>query len=136
MQHLDLEDEEPTALIALLTRTIDGDRYQLSPRVRTLKAILTKLRPEPVREPLPPPRCYSPPRRWSREADAEGAKRGPLKVIEPCGTDYELAFGWLSWDHFGCRLPWIFCVAERRLSKSGSCHRHAGSGDDFILSTA
>jgi hypothetical protein len=62
MQHLDLEDEEPTALIALLTRTIDGDRYQLSPRVRTLKAILAKLKPEPVREPLPPPRVYAPPR--------------------------------------------------------------------------
>ena len=44
---------------------IDGDRYFLSPRIETLKAILAKIRPEPpkashpsgepVRELLPPP---------------------------------------------------------------------------------
>jgi hypothetical protein len=62
MQHLDLEDEAAAALIALPTRTISDDRYPLSPRVRTLKAILAKLRPEPVREPLPPPTVYAPPR--------------------------------------------------------------------------
>ena len=33
----------------LLSDTIDGDRYPLSLRVLTLKAILGKLRPEPVR---------------------------------------------------------------------------------------
>jgi hypothetical protein len=37
-----------------LVRVIDSDRYPLSPRIRTLRAILGKLRPEPVREPLPP----------------------------------------------------------------------------------
>jgi hypothetical protein len=47
MQHLDLTDEEAAALVALLTRTIDGDRYPLSPCIRTLKDILAKLRPEP-----------------------------------------------------------------------------------------
>jgi len=62
MQHLDLSAEEAAALVALLTRTITDDRYPLSPRVRTLKAILAKLRPEPVREPLPPPKVYAPPR--------------------------------------------------------------------------
>jgi hypothetical protein len=62
MQHLDLWDEEVTALIALLSRTVDGDRYPFSKRIRTLKAILAKLRPEPVREPLPPPKVYAPPR--------------------------------------------------------------------------
>jgi hypothetical protein len=62
MQHLDLSDDEAAALVALLTRTIDGDRYPLSPRVRALKAILAKLGPEPVREPLPPPKVYAPPR--------------------------------------------------------------------------
>jgi hypothetical protein len=40
-----------------------NDRYQLfSERIRTLKAILAKLRPEPPREPLPPPKAYAPPR--------------------------------------------------------------------------
>ena len=52
--HIDLSEDENFALVALLTRTIADDRYPLSPRVRTLKDILAKLRPEPVREPLPP----------------------------------------------------------------------------------
>jgi hypothetical protein len=35
--------------------TLDlGRRPPLSPRIQTLKAILGKMRPEPVREPLPP----------------------------------------------------------------------------------
>jgi len=62
MPHLDLSDEEAATLVAHLTRTIDGDRYLLSPRIRTLKAILAKLRPEPAREPAPPPKVYAPPR--------------------------------------------------------------------------
>ena len=40
MQHLDLSEEEAAALVALLTRTIDGDRYPLSPRIRTLRAVI------------------------------------------------------------------------------------------------
>ena len=35
----------------LLRNAIDDDRYPLSPRVQTLKAILAKIRPEPAREP-------------------------------------------------------------------------------------
>jgi len=45
-----------------LKRTIDDDRYPLSPRVTRLREILAKLRPEPVREPLPPRKVYAPPR--------------------------------------------------------------------------
>jgi hypothetical protein len=59
---LDLTEEETTALARLLSRTIDDDRYPLSPRIQTLKAILGKIRPEPVREPLPPAKYYEPPR--------------------------------------------------------------------------
>jgi hypothetical protein len=59
---LDLTDEETDALASLLSRTIDDDRYPLSPRIRTLKGILGKIRPEPAREPLPPPKRYEPPR--------------------------------------------------------------------------
>jgi hypothetical protein len=59
----DLSDEETAALIRLLKDTIDADRYPLSPRIQTLRTILAKLRPEPVREPLPPPsKQYAPPR--------------------------------------------------------------------------
>jgi hypothetical protein len=57
-----LSEDEKVALIELLTRTIAEDRYPLSHRIRTLRAILVKLRPEPAREPLPPPKLYAPPR--------------------------------------------------------------------------
>jgi hypothetical protein len=59
---LDLSDSETHALATLLRRTIDNDRFPLSPRIQMLKAILGKIRPEPVREPLPPPKVYAPPR--------------------------------------------------------------------------
>jgi hypothetical protein len=62
MQHLELSDEEATALIKELQEITRNDRYQFSPRIRTLKDILAKFRPEPVREPLPARRVYAPPR--------------------------------------------------------------------------
>jgi hypothetical protein len=46
---LDLTDEETDALARLLSRTIDDDRYPLSPRVQNLKGILAKIRPELAR---------------------------------------------------------------------------------------
>jgi hypothetical protein len=59
---LDLTDDESSALAALLNQAIAADRYPLSPRIQTLKGILGKIRPEPVREPPPPQRHYEPPR--------------------------------------------------------------------------
>ena len=59
---LDLTDEETAALAGLLSRTIHDDHYPLSPRIQNLKGVLAKIRPEPVREPLPPPKVYAPPR--------------------------------------------------------------------------
>jgi hypothetical protein len=50
------------ALARLLSDTVSNDRYPLSPRIRTLKAILAKISPEPVHEPLPPLKHYEPPR--------------------------------------------------------------------------
>jgi hypothetical protein len=41
----DLNDDETAALTRLLTNTTDADRYPLSPRIQTLKAILAKIRP-------------------------------------------------------------------------------------------
>jgi hypothetical protein len=63
---LDLTAEESAALLAELDRVIDNDRYPFSPRIRTLTAIRDKLRPPPVREPLPPLRHYEPPRAGAR----------------------------------------------------------------------
>jgi hypothetical protein len=57
---LDLSDPETDALATLLRRIIDDDRFPLSPRIQTLRAILGKIRPEPTREPLPPPKVYAP----------------------------------------------------------------------------
>ena len=59
---LPLVDDEKTALAALLKRTIDADRYPLSPRIGQLRGILAKLElPKPVPAPLPPLKRYEPP---------------------------------------------------------------------------
>jgi hypothetical protein len=60
--HFDLSDDEAAALTHEHHQIVENDRYPFSPRIRTLRAILAKLRPEPVREPLPPPKVYAPPR--------------------------------------------------------------------------
>jgi hypothetical protein len=59
---LDLTDEETAALLKELDGIIASDRYFLSPRIQTLKAIRRKIRPESAREPLPPLKRYEPPR--------------------------------------------------------------------------
>ena len=43
--NLDLTEEETEALLRELNGIIDGDRYFLSPRIKTLKAIRAKIRP-------------------------------------------------------------------------------------------
>jgi hypothetical protein len=76
--NLDLADEETEALPKELDNLIDGDRYQFSARIRTLKAIRAKLRPEPVRELLPPPpKPYAPPR--ASAASRRGYRRQALR---------------------------------------------------------
>jgi hypothetical protein len=47
--HLDLSDEETAAPTQELYDIVESDRYPFSPRIRTLRAILAKLRPELVR---------------------------------------------------------------------------------------
>ena len=68
--HLDLSDDEAAALAQELRAIVENDRYPLSPRIRTLRDILAQLRPEPVREPLPPPKVYAPPRAVTRRRRA------------------------------------------------------------------
>lgn len=63
---LDLSAEESAALAALLRRAIADDRYPLSPRIRTLQAILDRIEPPAAREPLPPRKHYEPPRAGAR----------------------------------------------------------------------
>jgi hypothetical protein len=59
--NLELTDGQTEALIRELSLIIEYDRYRLSPHIRALKEILTRLRPERAREPLPPRRHYEPP---------------------------------------------------------------------------
>ena len=60
--HLNLPDEEAAALTKELDDSTRNNRYPFSERIRTLKAILAKLRPEPVREPSTQPKMYAPPK--------------------------------------------------------------------------
>ena len=70
--NLELTDDETAALLRELDGLIDGDHYFMSQRIKTLKAIRAKIRPEPVREPLPSPaKQYAPPR-----ATANQRRRG------------------------------------------------------------
>jgi hypothetical protein len=55
----DLSEDDKTILVELLRETIECDRFPLSPRIKSLKAILAKLdppapRPEPLPAPKPP----------------------------------------------------------------------------------
>jgi hypothetical protein len=60
--HLDLTVEETAGLTQELHNIVESDRYPFSPHILTLRAVLAKLRPEPVREPLPPRKVYALPR--------------------------------------------------------------------------
>jgi hypothetical protein len=82
--NLDLTDEETEALLKALNTLIDGDRFQFSARVRVLKAIRAKIRPERQREPLPHRQNNMPRRRRRRLKDgAEGARVGTASVNAP-----------------------------------------------------
>ena len=79
---LDLTDKEAVALLRELDGLIDGDRYFLSPRIKTLRAIRAKIRPEPVRERLPPPpKPYAPPRATAKQHRRRGAE--PYEIGSP-----------------------------------------------------
>ena len=58
--HLDLADEEAAALIQEHHEMVENDRCPFSHRIGALRGTLAKLRPEPVREPLPPRKVYAP----------------------------------------------------------------------------
>ena len=72
---MNLTDEEKLALVSLLERRIRDDPYPLSPRVRTLNAIVEKLLDlAPGGEPLPP-RPKENARRRKRDTGGAGIRR-------------------------------------------------------------
>jgi hypothetical protein len=82
--NLDLTDEETAALLRELDGLIDGDRYFMSQRIKTLNAIRAKIRPEPARE-----RCLrrrSPMRHRERQRSRDGARGAELpgRLAAPC----------------------------------------------------
>jgi hypothetical protein len=77
--NLALTEEETAALLRELDGIIDGDHYFLSSRIKTLKAILARLRLERVCEPSPPPKRYEAPR-----ATAGQSRRAALSERSDC----------------------------------------------------
>ena len=68
-----LTDDEKTALLALLKRTINDDRYPVTPRIGQLRGILAKLEsPKPAPAPISPLRRYAPPRATAKQRRARG----------------------------------------------------------------
>lgn len=59
---VDFSEVEGVALVELLTESIGASRYPLSPRIKTLKAMLAKMKPpSPRPEPYPPPKAAAEP---------------------------------------------------------------------------
>jgi hypothetical protein len=54
MPTVDFSDEEYAAVTTAVRRTIDEDRFPLSPRLAPLKSALAKLDPTTVAQPRPP----------------------------------------------------------------------------------
>jgi hypothetical protein len=69
---LDLTDHEAALLLKELNGLIDGDRYFLSDRVKTLKAIRAKIRPELARSLYHHRRRPMPRRGRPRQRDGAG----------------------------------------------------------------
>jgi hypothetical protein len=93
---LDLTQEETDALVKLLSRAIDDNRYPLSPCIQMPKAILSKIRPEPAREPLPPPKVYAPPRNGCHETGYSSGGAPNTQRFRFCGPscDYKGRASW------------------------------------------
>jgi hypothetical protein len=74
---LDLTEDEAAALLRELDEIIESDRYFLSPRIQTLRAILQKLRPEPALPAASPePRVYEPPTKRATPEAPGGRAQG------------------------------------------------------------
>jgi len=83
VMHLDQTDEEAAALIRELRDIVESDHYPFSPRIRTLRAILVKLRPEPVREPLPAPKVYVSPKATPGPEGTAPVGSGGVEAMRP-----------------------------------------------------
>jgi hypothetical protein len=67
---LKLTDEQSAALVRELDQIIDGDRYFLSPRIKTLREIRAMIKPYPQRPPPSPAMQHFEPPSKGRTGDA------------------------------------------------------------------
>ena len=120
-QHLDLSDEEAAALIKDLADITGNDRYPFSRRIQALRAILAKLRPEPVREPAPPAKAYR--RNCHEKAPRRPVARSIRKTFVIMAYPSE-APAWPSYQ-IG---PHVFALrrGERQLCEARICARRPG----------
>jgi hypothetical protein len=79
---LELTDDEAALLLKELNSIIDGDRYFLSDRIRTLKAIRAKIRPEPAPELYHHRRSVMPHRGRVRRGDEAEAAEATVRSIQ------------------------------------------------------
>jgi hypothetical protein len=79
---LDLTEDEKLALVRLLRKTLDEDRFPFAPRLDPIKAILAKLDP-PAPRPEPPPPSNLASRRASAEDGEDDERRD---IIAAHGT--------------------------------------------------
>jgi hypothetical protein len=77
-----LSDDEKAALVALLKRTMDADRYRFSPRVATLKGILAKL--EPPKAGAGPSTAVAASRAATRQGGRGGRQGYSTRVLWRC----------------------------------------------------
>jgi hypothetical protein len=115
-----LTDHETALLLKELNGLIDGDRYFLSDRIKTLKAIRAKIKPEPAREaPAAATKTVCP-------AAGNRGKETARKGAEASRNSWDLIFPHLSSQHptmLGCGSP-----KDGRLR----CHRSPNSSSGSL----
>ena len=107
---LDLTDEEAAVLAREPTDITFSARYQLSPRVKTLSAILTKLRPQAARPQYRPrPKVYEPPskgRYRRRHGWVRSEERRTRMILTPTWISIVTAIGAFCVSAIS-NLPWV-----------------------------
>ena len=94
--HVDLSHDEAAALVRKLQAIVENDRYPLSRRIRTLRGILAKLRPEPVHEPLPPRKVDE--RRRTTAATRRREFNDHSRNAQAVTADHQMVDRQLGWD--------------------------------------
>jgi hypothetical protein len=88
---------------------VESDKYPFSPRIRKLREILHKLRPEPIRKPLPPP-SIARRRAVDDTADAKSEDGPPMRLGNAAAARVRL-------------IVWCLPFGEPRLRRASRLRR-------------